>query len=90
MSTLTDDGWKTIREKPERIKEVNKELESFGVKVITQYAVLGPYDFLNIVEAPDNETLSKVSIELGSRGTVKIMSIAAVPIDEFIASIKKA
>ncbi len=90
MSTLTDDGWKTIREKPERIKEVNKELESFGVKVITQYAVLGPYDFLNIVEAPDNKTLSKVSIELGSRGTVKIMSMAAVPIDEFIASIKKA
>ena len=89
MSSLTDDGWKTIREKPERIKEVNKELESFGVKVITQYAVLGPYDFLNIVEAPDNKTLSKVSIELGSRGTIKIMSMAAVPIDEFIASIKK-
>jgi uncharacterized protein with GYD domain len=89
MSSLTDEGWKTIREKPERIKEVNKELESFGIKVITQYAVLGPYDFLNIVEAPDNKTLSKVSIELGSRGTVKIMSMAAVPIDEFVASIKK-
>lgn len=89
MSSLTDEGWKTIREKPERIKEVNKELESFGVKVITQYAVLGPYDFLNIVEAPDNKTLSKVSIELGSRGTVKIASMAAVPIDEFIASVKK-
>ena len=90
MSSLTDEGWKTIREKPERIKEVNKELESFGIKVITQYAVLGPYDFLNIVEAPDSKTLSKVSIELGSRGTVKIMSMAAVPIDEFVASIKKA
>ncbi len=89
LSNLTDEGWKTIRENPERIKEVNKELETLGVKVISQYAVLGPYDFASIVEAPDNKTIGKVSIELGSRGTVKIMSMAAVPIDEFIASMKK-
>jgi len=89
LSNLTDDGWQTIREKPERIKEVNKEIEALGVRVISQYAVLGPYDFVNIVEAPDNKTISKVSIELGSRGTVRIMSMAAVPIDEFIASMKK-
>lgn len=89
LSNLTDDGWKTVKEKPERIKEVNKEIESFGVRVISQYAVLGPYDFANIVEAPDNRTISKVSLELGSRGTVKIMSMAAIPIDEFISSMKK-
>ena len=89
LSNLTDEGWKTVKEKPERIKEVNKELESFGVRVINQYAVLGPYDFANIVEAPDNKTISKVSIELGSRGTVKIVSMAAIPIDEFITSMKK-
>ena len=89
LSNLTDEGWKTIKEKPERIKEVNKELEAFGVRVINQYAVLGPYDFVNIVEAPDNKTISRVSIELGSRGTIKIVSIPAFPIDEFIASIKK-
>ena len=89
LSTLTEEGWKTVREKPERIKEVNKELQSFGVRVICQYAVLGPYDFVNIVEAPSNETIAKVSIELGSRGTIKIVSMAAIPIDEFIASIKK-
>ena len=88
LSNLTDEGWKTIKEKPKRIKEVNKELETFGVKVITQYALLGPYDFASIVEAPDNKTIGKVSIELGSRGTIKIVSIPAVPIDEFIASIK--
>jgi uncharacterized protein with GYD domain len=57
--------------------------------VISQYAVLGPYDFVNIVEAPNNETIAKVSIELGSRGTIKIASMAAIPIDEFIASVKK-
>jgi uncharacterized protein with GYD domain len=87
---LTDHGWKTVRERPERIKEVNKELEAFGVRVVRQYAVLGPYDFVNIVEAPDNETVAKASIELGSRGTIKIMSMAAIPIDEFIASVKKS
>jgi uncharacterized protein with GYD domain len=89
LSNLTDEGWKTIREKPERIKEVNKELEAFGVRVVSQYAVLGSYDFVNIVEAPDNKTIGRVSIELGSRGTVKIASMAAIPIDEFIASMKK-
>jgi uncharacterized protein with GYD domain len=89
LSNLTDEGWKTIREKPERIKEVNKELEAFGVRVVSQYAVLGSYDFANIVEAPDNKTIGRVSIELGSRGTVKITSMAAIPIDEFIASMKK-
>jgi uncharacterized protein with GYD domain len=89
LSNLTDEGWKTVKEKPERIKEVNKELEALGVKVISQYAVLGPYDFANIVEAPDNKTVSRVSIELGSRGTIRKMSMAAVPIDEFIAPMKK-
>ncbi len=89
LSNLTDEGWKTVKEKPERIKEVNKELEAFGARVIGQYAVLGPYDFLNIVEAPNNETIARVSIELGSRGTIKILSMAAVPINEFIASVKK-
>jgi len=90
LSNLTDEGWKTVKGRPERIKEVNKELEAFGVRVIRQYAVLGPYDFVNVVEAPDNETIARVSIELGARGTIKMISMAAVPIDEFIASVKKS
>jgi uncharacterized protein with GYD domain len=90
LSNLTDEGRKTVKERPERIKEVNKELETFGVRVISQYAVLGPYDFVNVVEAPNNETIAKVSMELGSRGTIKILSMAAIPIDEFIDSIKKS
>ncbi|MCK4435701.1 GYD domain-containing protein [Candidatus Bathyarchaeota archaeon] len=89
LSHLTDEGWKTIRSRPERIKEVNKELEAFGVKVLKQYATLGAYDFVNIVEAPDNKTLAKVSIELGSRGTIQISTMPAIPIDEFINSITK-
>ena len=89
MSNLTDEGWKTIKEKPERIKEVNRELESFGVKVLHQYATLGPYDFVNIVDAPDNKTIARISIELGSRGTIQIKSMPAIPIEEFVATIKK-
>jgi len=89
LSNLTDEGWKTVKEKPERIKEVNNELEAFGVHVISQYALLGQYDFLNIVEAPNNETIAKVSIDLGSRGTIKIVSMAAIPIDAFLGSAKK-
>lgn len=88
LSTLTDEGRKTVKMRPERIKEVNKELEKMGVKVVEQYAVLGPYDFVNIVEAPNNEAISKVAIELGSRGTLKLMTLAAIPINKFVQNLK--
>ncbi len=88
LTTLTDEGRKTIKEKPERIKEVNKEIEAMGAKVLNQYAVLGNYDFANVVEAKDNETLAKISVELGSRGTIQITTLPAIPIDQFIATIK--
>ncbi len=81
LSTLTDEGRKTVKMRPERIKEVNTELEKMGVKVLAQYAVLGPYDFINILEAPDNETIARVVIELGARGTVQIVTLSAIPID---------
>ena len=89
MSKLTDEGWKTVKERPERIREVNRELEAMGVKVLSQYATLGEHDFVNIVEAADNKTIAKVSIELGSRGTIRLTSMPAIPIEEFIHSIKK-
>lgn len=88
LSTLTPEGQKTLKSKPERIKEVNKEIESFGVEVLEQYSVLGPYDFVNIVEAPDNEAVFKMSVELGSRGTIKILSMPSMTIDELIATLK--
>jgi uncharacterized protein with GYD domain len=88
LSTLTEEGAETIKERPGRIKEVNREIEALGVKVKAQYAVLGLYDFVNIVEAPDNETVARVSIELASRGSVKIQTLAAIPIDEFIAKLE--
>ena len=84
LSTLTDEGAKTIKSNPGRIRDVNKEIEGMGVKVLSQYAVLGPFDFVNIVEAPDNETVARVSAELASRGSIKIQTLAAIPIDSFI------
>jgi len=89
LTTLTDEGRKTITENPGRIKEVNKEVEAMGAKVLSQYAVLGPYDFVNILDAPNNEAVSKVAIALGSRGTLQTMTLAAMDIDAFIATLKK-
>ena len=89
LTTLTDEGRKTVKMRPERIKEVNTELEKMGVKVHAQYAVLGPYDFINILEAPDNETISQVAIELGSRGTVQLVTLSAIPIDIFEKKLMK-
>jgi len=88
LSNLTDEGAKTVKKNPDRIKEVNKEMEALGVRVISQYAVLGPYDFVSVVEGRDNETMARVSAELGSRGSVKILTMAAISIDDFIASLK--
>jgi uncharacterized protein with GYD domain len=85
LSTLTDEGRKTIKKHPERIEEVNREIESMGSKVLAQYAVLGEYDFVNILEAPNNEAIAKLSIELGSRGTVHIVTLPAIPVEDFIS-----
>ncbi len=89
LTTLTDEGRKTITENPGRIKEVNKEVEAMGAKILAQYAVLGPYDFINIIEAPSNEAVSRVAIALGSRGTLQTMTLAAMDVDAFIGSLKK-
>ena len=84
FTTLTDEGRKTLKQNPQRIQEVNKEVEAMGVKILNQYAILGPYDFVNILEAPDNRTISKVALELGSRGTLQTMTMAALTIDELV------
>ncbi|OPY78749.1 MAG: GYD domain protein [Syntrophorhabdus sp. PtaU1.Bin058] len=84
LSKLTNEGRETVKNNPERIKEVDQEIERMGAKVLAQYALLGLYDFLSVLEAPDNETIARVSIEFGSRGTIQIQTFAATPIFEFI------
>ena len=88
LSTLTDEGAETLKYKPERLLQVNEEIKALGAEVKAQYAVLGPYDFVNIVEAPDNAAIARVSIELSSRGSIRILTLPAVPIDDFIESLK--
>jgi uncharacterized protein with GYD domain len=87
LSTLTPEGVQTVKNNPQRIKEVNREVEQIGAKVVAQWATLGQFDFVNVIEAPDDKTMAKVSLELGSRGTARYQSLAAIPIDEFIASL---
>ena len=85
LSTLTDDGRKTLKSRPERLKEVNKEVESMGARVTAQFAVMGGYDFVNIIEAPTNEVMARLTVELGSRGSIQITTLPAIEIDDFVA-----
>jgi uncharacterized protein with GYD domain len=89
LTNLTDEGRKTIKENPDRIKAVNQEVEAMGVKIVAQYALLGPYDFVNILDAQNSEVVSRVAVELGSRGTLQTMTMAALSLDEFIKGLKK-
>jgi uncharacterized protein with GYD domain len=87
LSTLTPEGVQTVKNNPQRIKEVNDEVERLGARVTAQWATLGHVDFISIVEAPDEQTMARVSLELGSRGTGRYETLSAIPIDDFIASL---
>jgi uncharacterized protein with GYD domain len=89
LSTLTDEGRKTIRENPERIKAVNKEVEAMGVTILAQYATLGLYDFVNILDSPTSDEVAKVSMELGGRGTLQTMTMSGMTLEDFIIKMKK-
>ena len=89
LSTLTENGALTICHNPARIREVDGEVEKMGIRILAQYAVLGPYDFLTIVEAQDNEAVARLSATICSRGSVKIMTLPAIPIEDFIAGMKR-
>jgi uncharacterized protein with GYD domain len=84
MTTLTSQGVQTLKANPDRLREVNRDVEELGAKVLHQWALVGPYDFVNIVEAPDTATIAKVSISLAARGSSKIQSYEAIEIDDFL------
>lgn len=88
VSRLTDEGAKTLKKNPDRIKEVNQELEEIGVKVLEQFFILGEFDFLNIVEADNETAISRAVVELASRGSIRTETFTAVPINEFIESLE--
>lgn len=90
LSTLTDEGRKTLKQRPTRLKAVNKEVESMGARVMAQYAVLGGYDFVNVIEAPSNEVMARIAMELGARGTLKVTTLPAMGIDQFVEMMDKS
>ncbi len=89
LTTLTDSGRKALQEDPEILKEINKEVEFMGVKILTQYALLGQYDFVNIVDAPNNEAVAKLAIRLSAKGTTQTLTLAAISIEDLIATLKE-
>jgi uncharacterized protein with GYD domain len=84
LTTLTPEGVQTIKNNPARVKEVNREVEQLGAKVTAQWATLGEFDFINVIEAPDEQTITRISVELTSRGTGKYETLVALPIDDFV------
>jgi len=89
LTTLTDAGRKAIQEDPERLREINKEVEYMGVKILNQYALLGQYDFVNILEAPSNETVAKLAIRMSAKGTTQTLTLAAITLDDLINTLKE-
>ena len=87
LSKLTPQGVQTLRSNPDRLREVNRDVEELGARVLHQWATLGPYDFVNIVEAPDAATIARVSVALGARGSASFDTLSALSIDEFLAAI---
>ncbi len=89
LVVLTDKGRRNFEENPEWIKDLDKEIENMGAKILTQYGLLGQYDFVNIIEAPSDEVAAKIAIKLSATGTVSPMTLAAIPLDNLIAALKK-
>ena len=87
LSTLTSDGIQTVKKNPKRIREVNDEIEQLGGTVKAQWATLGRFDFINVVEVPNEQVMARISLELGGRGTVRFESLPSIPIDDFIAGL---
>ena len=89
LSSLTAQGVQTLKSNPDRLREVNRDVEELGAKVLHQWATLGPFDFVNVVEAPDDATIARVSVALGSRGSAKLQTLSALTIDEFLAAVNQ-
>ena len=89
LSKLSEQGLQTLRANPDRLQAVNADVEELGAKVLHQWATLGEWDFINIVEAPNSATIAKVSVALGARGSTRIQTLEALSIDEFVSAISQ-
>ncbi len=89
LTTLTDAGRKAIQEDPESLRDINKELEFMGVKLLDQYGLLGQYDFVNLLEAPSNEAMAKLAIRLSAKGTMQTLTLSAISLEDLINTLKE-
>jgi uncharacterized protein with GYD domain len=87
LSKLTAQGVQTLKSNPDRLREVNRDVEELGARVLNQWATLGPFDFVNVVEAPDEATIARVSVALGARGSASFQTLTALSIDELLAAL---
>ena len=90
LTTLTAQGLQTLRSNPDRLREVNKDVEELGARIVHQWMTLGTYDFVNVVEAPDETTIARVSVTLGARGSAKLQTLTAIAIDDFLRAIDES
>ncbi len=90
LSTVGPEGAETLTENPDRLKAVNAEVEAMGVRVVAQWALLGPFDFCTVLDAPDETTMARVALVLGSRGTLKTLTLTAIPIDDYVEAVLKS
>ena len=88
LTTLGPDGWETLRQNPDRINAVREEVEALGLTVVCQYALMGQYDFLNIIEAPDEQAMARAAIMLAARGTMRTTTMQAIPVEQLIETLK--
>ena len=90
LTTLTAQGLQTLKSNPDRLREVNKDVEELGAHVVHQWMTIGTYDFVNVVEAPDETAIARVSVALGARGSAKLQTLTAIEIDDFLAALEHA
>jgi uncharacterized protein with GYD domain len=88
LSTIGPEGAATLHENPDRLREVNADVQAMGARVLQQWALLGPYDFATILEAPDERTVARVALRLAARGTMKSLTLNAIPIDDYLSSLR--
>ena len=87
LSTLSQQGVQTLKSNPERLRQVNQDVAELGARVLHQWATLGSFDFVNVVEAPDVETIARVSVALGARGSTRIQTLPALEIEDFLQTL---
>ena len=88
LTTLTAQGVQTLKANPNRLREVNRDVEELGAKVLHQWATIGEYDFVNVVEAPDAATIAKVSLALGARGSAKLQSLELLELEQLLGALE--